>query len=270
MSRKSEAATWILVLSLAVAALAGCSAKKEPAPQQEQASRETPEPAVSTNQPPPGMTQEQIDNKQPEPVREIETPRREEEKPKPAPKPKAPPAPAEVSVKAGTVFNAKLDQELSSHESKAGDAFTLKVTQPVIIAGYVAIPAGATVNGVVVAAKASGKASGRGDITLAFKSVTDALGKTHDIDAETFYGQAEGSGDRDAAVIAGGAGAGAIIGGIVGGGKGALIGGLIGGAAGTGTVLATSGPQVKITPGSEFGIKLNAGLLLPAGSKVEG
>ncbi len=42
-----------------------------------------------------------------------------------------------------------------------------------------------------------------------------------------------GKGKRTAAMVGGGAGAGALIGGIAGGGKGALIGGLIGGGAGT-------------------------------------
>jgi len=98
--------------------------------------------------------------------------------------------------------------------------------------------------------------------------VTDVTGANHDIEAETFYGQAAGAKVGDAEVIAGGTAAGAIIGGIAGGKKGALLGGLIGAAAGTGTVLATKGPEVKLTPGSVFGIILNASLHLPAGPKT--
>ncbi|HEX7880426.1 MAG TPA: hypothetical protein VF720_13505, partial [Candidatus Eisenbacteria bacterium] len=101
-----------------------------------------------------------------------------------------------------------------------------------------------------------GKSSGRGDMTLAFKSVTDAGGKSHAIAAETFYAQAESGTDADVARVAGGAAVGAIIGGIAGGKKGAGIGGLIGAAAGTGTVLATAGPQVKLASGQVFDIKL--------------
>lgn len=189
--------------------------------------------------------------------------------PRPAPKPTPkPPAQArEVTIPSGTMIRATLQNGLASHESHAGDTFTLQVAEPVIVNGYTAIPAGATVNGVVVSAKESGKVKGRGEITLAFKSVTDVNGRTHSIDAENFYGQAEAVTDRDAAVIAGGAGTGAIIGGIVGGKKGALIGGIIGGAAGTGTVLATKGPEVKLAPGTEFGINLTSSIEVPAGSR---
>lgn len=218
--------------------------------------------------------------REPEPESQAlaETPVREPadrpaEKPAPPPAPKAakkpeqPAAPTEVSVLAGTILKAALEATLTSHESKAGDRFTLKVTEPVVVAGYIAIPAGATVEGEVVDARGSGRVSGHGEITLAFRSVTDATGTARTIEADTFYGQAEGAGGRDAAIIAGGAAAGAVVGGIVGKTKGAVVGGLIGAAAGTGTVLATKGPEVKLTPGSIFGIHLNKSLHLPAGPR---
>jgi hypothetical protein len=187
----------------------------------------------------------------------------------PAPSRPAPtPAPTRsVTIPAGTMIRATLQNSLASHESHAGDTFTMRVSEPVIVNGYTAIPAGATINGVVTSVKESGKIKGRGDITLGYRSVTDVNGRTHTINAENFYGRAEAVTDRDAAVIAGGAGTGAIIGGIVGGKKGALIGGVIGGAAGTGTVLATKGPEVKLAPGTEFGINLQSSLEVPAGSR---
>ncbi len=265
-----------LLVALVVTA-AGCGgAKKDEAGAPEQTPAERPDMAGTIND----DAAEPADGSTPEPETKIETRNPEPPAPKPAPKPvtpkpetpkPAPPepkAPAEVTVPAGTVLKATLNQNLSSHESKPGDTFTLRVSSPIEIAGYTAIPAGSTINGVVVDAKPSGKIKGRGDITLAFKSVTDANGTTRDISAEEFYGQAEGATDRDAATIAGGAGAGAIVGGIVGGKKGALIGGLIGGAAGTGTVLATSGPQVKIASGSEFAVTLNSSIFVPPGPKV--
>ena len=57
------------------------------------------------------------------------------------------------------------------------------------------------------------------------------------------YGHLQATG-RDAKVIGGTAGVGAIIGAITGGGKGAATGAAVGGAAGTGAVLVTKGKEV--------------------------
>ena len=56
---------------------------------------------------------------------------------------------------------------------------------------------------------------------------------------------AESSTTRDAEIIAGSAGVGAVIGAIAGGKKGAGIGAISGGGAGTGVVLATKGKDVR-------------------------
>lgn len=173
-----------------------------------------------------------------------------------------------LTLPGGSILKASLQSNLASHESRAGDLFTLTVTEPLVIDGRMAIPRGASIHGVVVAARPSGKIDGRGQLTLDFRSVTDAYGRTHAIDAQNFHAQAEGVGDRDAAMIAGGGAGGAIIGGLVGGKKGALIGGLVGAAAGTGTVLATKGPEVRLTEGSIFAVALTAPLTVPAGNRV--
>jgi hypothetical protein len=173
-----------------------------------------------------------------------------------------------ITIADGTHFKASLQSDLASHESRTGDQFTLTVVEPVVVEGRVAIPRGASVHGVVVGARPSGKIDGRGEITLDFRSVTGVNGRTHAINARTFRAEAEGVGDRDAAMIAGGAGGGAIIGGLVGGKQGALIGGLVGAAAGTGTVLATRGPEVRLTRGSVFAITLDSPLTVPAGTRV--
>jgi hypothetical protein len=55
----------------------------------------------------------------------------------------------------------------------------------------------------------------------------------HSVAATEYVVSKKGKGKRSAALIGGGAGGGALIGGLARGGKGALIGGLIGGGAGT-------------------------------------
>jgi outer membrane lipoprotein SlyB len=61
---------------------------------------------------------------------------------------------------------------------------------------------------------------------------------------------------KDAAKIGIGAGAGAVIGGIVGGGDGAAKGAVIGGAGGTGVVLATRGEEVTVPAGASLSVRL--------------
>lgn len=261
---------WTALASLACAivllASVGCGGGKQDTAQQT--------PAAGSPEPAPALTDNESGSSSDAPTQELPAPAPPPARPRPQPQPTppaptpAPQGPAEVTLLAGSTVKAALQGSLASHEVTAGQTFTLAVTDPVIVDGWVALPAGSVVNGEVVSAKESGKIDGRGEITLAFKSITDAKGNTHPIDAETFYAQAEGVGDRDAAMIAGGAAAGAIIGGIVGGKKGAGIGGLIGAATGTGTVLATKGPEVKLGAGQLFEIKLNRSVSLPPAQKA--
>jgi hypothetical protein len=260
--KRSRTALAGLVCLGAVLVFAGCGGGNKQDTAQNTPADGAPEPApVLTDNPPETPTTDAPAQELPKPA----PPRPKPEAPREDPKPKAP---AEVTLLSGTTVKAALQGPLTSHESKAGQSFTLVVSEPVVVDGWVALAAGSVVHGEVVAAKESGKIDGRGEITLAFKSVTDAAGATHPIEAESFFAQAEGAGDRDAAMVAGGAAAGAIIGGIVGGKKGAGIGGLIGAAAGTGTVLATKGPEVKLGDGQLFEIKLTKSVSIPPGPKV--
>jgi hypothetical protein len=61
---------------------------------------------------------------------------------------------------------------------------------------------------------------------------------------------------RDAAIIGGGAGAGALIGAIADGKHGAGIGALIGAGAGTGIVLTNTGKEVLVPAGATVSVEL--------------
>ena len=126
-------------------------------------------------------------------------------------------------------------------------------------AGETVIPAGSRVSGVVTYAKGSAKVKGRAAITVRFRTVTIGS-RTYDIAAEPLRREARGTKKKDARNIGIGAGAGAVIGGIIGGGKGAGIGAAVGGAGGAGVVLATKGEEVRLPSGTEVFTRLDAPL----------
>jgi hypothetical protein len=83
---------------------------------------------------------------------------------------------------------------------------------------------------------------------------------TYDVQTSTLTHVAPATKGEDAAKIGVGAGAGAIIGGILGGGDGAAKAAVIGGGAGTGVVLATKGKEMRLAPGADVTSQLTAPL----------
>ena len=84
----------------------------------------------------------------------------------------------------------------------------------------------------VTEAHASGRFKGGATLHLTLNSI-HLNGATFAINTSSYDQTSTGKGKRTAAMVGGGTGGGALIGGIAGGGKGALIGGLIGAGAGT-------------------------------------
>ncbi|WP_158786595.1 hypothetical protein [Granulicella sp. L46] len=86
-------------------------------------------------------------------------------------------------------------------------------------------------------------------------------GATFAINTATYAQTSTGKGKRTAAMVGGGTGGGALIGGIAGGGKGALIGGLIG--AGAGTVgAATTNRDITLPSETIIHFRLNSSVRL--------
>jgi hypothetical protein len=143
------------------------------------------------------------------------------------------------------MLTIRLGQTLESKTATAGSVFSGSMANPVTVKGVVAIPDGSPVSGVVKDAKKAGKFKGAATLSLTLTSVT-VNGHPYNIEAEDVAQTTTGKGKRTAGVIAGGTGAGALIGGLAGGGKGAAIGALVG--AGAGTVgAATTGNNRDIT-----------------------
>jgi len=145
--------------------------------------------------------------------------------------PAAPPAPQSIVIPAGTRIRVQLGQTLSSKTSQEGEPFSGTLASPVQVDGQTIIRAGAQARGVVTEAKNQGKIKGEGILALRLDSVR-ADGRNYPVQTSQLERVEKGKGKRTAVTTGGGAGLGAIIGGIAGGGKGAAIGALVGGGAG--------------------------------------
>ncbi|HEY0759688.1 MAG TPA: hypothetical protein VGD59_10580 [Acidisarcina sp.] len=146
-----------------------------------------------------------------------------------------PPAQSEpraLVIPAGTALRVRLDQTLSSRQNQPGDSFSATVEAPVIVRGETIIKRGSTASGTVVDAKALGRIKGGAVLEIRLDRVR-AGGRSYEVATSTVERVEKGKGKRSAEFAGGGAGVGALIGGLAGGGKGALIGALAGGGAGT-------------------------------------
>lgn len=175
----------------------------------------------------------------------------------PAMAPAPPPKPEPLVVPAGTSLTIKTDQALGSKLSQSGQTFTGTLAQPLSVGGKTAIPAGATVTGTVVTAKAKGKIKGEGELGLTLNSIA-SKGHTYNIQTNSFDSTSKGKGKRTAVTTGGGAAGGALIGGLAGGGKGAGIGALVGAGAGLVGGAMTGNKQIEIPAESAIQFTLAA------------
>jgi len=147
-------------------------------------------------------------------------------------RPTTPPPPEVVSLPEGTSIRVRLDQELGSNISNAGDTFAATVADDVVVHGRTIIAKGARADGEVVDAKPLGKFKGGALLSVKLDRVHTRWG-TYPVETGSIERAEQGKGKRTGVMVGGGAGLGALIGGLAGGGKGAAIGALAGGGAGT-------------------------------------
>ena len=149
---------------------------------------------------------------------------------------------AQSALPTGTSVKMKLETTLATFSSKAGDPFSARVTEPVVVDGKTVIPIGATVEGRVTKANEPRRIAGKPTITIFPENlvlpngdrfmlnaslVDTSRGRGTDVNPE---GQFKGAGHegKDLTEIGMGTGGGMLVGGLAGGGKGFLIGGAVG------------------------------------------
>ena len=155
----------------------------------------------------------------------------------------------------------RLASTVGSKTSNTGDRFNATIATPVGSDGKVVLPKGAEVQGKIAQAVPQGRFKGGASLSLALESVTIG-GDAYDIKTNSVSRYQKGKGKRTAAMIGGGAGGGALIGGLAGGGKGALIGALLGGGAGTAGAAYTGEKEIVLPAESMLSFKLTEPLII--------
>jgi hypothetical protein len=224
-----------LALPLSLAGLllvAGCNKNQPPQNAEQPASQ----PAAAPTSPAPGTAAST-------PATPNATPAAPANHPRPAPPP--PPQPVTYTIPAGTRVTVRLAQAIASNTAHEGDSFDATVTSPIVVNGKTLVATGSPASGTVTAANSRGKFKGAAVLSLRLASLRVG-GTPTSIDSNTWSRTISGKGKRTAIFAGGGAGAGALIGGLAGGGKGALIGGLVGGGGGTAAGAYTGNKQIIV------------------------
>jgi len=163
--------------------------------------------------------------------------------------------PSHVELVAGTTFSVRLDQALSTVRNRPGDTFGGSLDAPVVVNGTEILPKDTKFTGRVTAATPSGRLKGRGVLGITFDAF-DFNGQHYPIVTSVVTRTTEAHKKRNLEFIGGGAGLGALVGGLTGGGKGAAIGAGVGAAGGTGVAAATGKKEVELPVRSVFRFSL--------------
>jgi hypothetical protein len=175
--------------------------------------------------------------------------------------PPPPPPPPPIVIPAGTNVVVRMGETLGSKTAQDGQTFTGVLANGIASKGKVVIPAGSGVTGVVSDAKSAGKFKGEAIIAIRLTSI-NIHGVPTSVGTDEYCVTQKGKGKRTAVVIAGGTGAGALIGGLAGGGKGAAIGALVGAGAGTAGAAFTGNKELTIPAESAASFKTTSSITI--------
>jgi hypothetical protein len=159
--------------------------------------------------------------------------------------PAVPPAVGVPAIPAGTRLRVRLDEQVDTKRNRAGDGFRATLMEPVGLEGRTVLPTGTQFHGHLTSAKASGRLKGRAVLGLTLDGF-ELEGRDYRVQTGSIDRVSASHKKRNIALIGGGAGLGALIGGLAGGGKGAAIGAGAGGGAGLAGAAATGKREVAV------------------------
>jgi hypothetical protein len=167
-----------------------------------------------------------------------------------------------ITVPAGTRVLIRTVDAIDSTKQKTGYRFTATLETNLQAEDKVVAPRGTTVYGRLANASSAGKMSGSSQLTL---ELTDIVinGTAYPLLTSTYEIKGKGEGGNTAKKVIGGAGLGALIGGLAGGGKGAGIGALAGAGAGTAVAASKKGEQLQIPSETLLEFRLEQPVALP-------
>jgi hypothetical protein len=165
-----------------------------------------------------------------------------------------------VTVPAGTQILVRMLDSVDSSKDPRGARFTATLETNLVVNGKVIVPAGNTVYGRLATAQQAGRVAGSSELTL---EITDIVvrGTAYPIFSSDYQVKGKSSTGRTAKRTLGGAGLGAIIGGIAGN---AGIGAAIGATAGGVASVAQKGQAVQVPSETLLQFRLEQPASLPA------
>ena len=186
------------------------------------------------------------------------------------PQPAFRPAPGPLTIPQGTLLQLRTSEAVQSKRAKDGEPIQFVVIADVNAGGYLAIPRGAVVHGVISEVKNthSGDLGGSAALTLKLTSL-DLGGQSYPLNSDEFKVKGPNKAGRTVGNAFGGAVLGALIGGMAGGGTGAAIGAGAGAGVGTAASAASSGPGVWIPAEARVDFHLMAPITVTQVSEQE-